>query len=260
MIKGLRVQLEGIKVAFSGRMAYRADFFISSAIMLAGDLMIPLATFLIYRSGASFPGWNLYEVLLIQGVFMLSRGVAFSLFFGVVWNTLSSVREGTFDLILLKPHPALHTSMAVSFSCDNLGIVLGGLVLISAALFHLSPVSPVNAVLFILLLLISLLVLLSFAVIMAATVFKWVGNSRVYEIFDSMTLFGQYPATIFSKSFAGLLTWLIPISMIAFIPSSVLLGKPVKAVAVSVAVSVLLFISSILLWSRMIKKYTSAGG
>lgn len=260
MIKALRIHQQGIKLAFAGRMAYRADFIISSSIMLAGDLIIPLATYLVYRSGASFPGWSLYEVLLIQGIFMFSKGISFSLFYGIIWSTLSSVREGTFDLVLLKPHPALHITMSTSFNCDELGKLLGGATLTGISLAHLPSASPARYAFFILLLLMSIMVLLSFAVIMSAMVFKWVGNSRVYEIFDSVTMFGQYPVTIFSRSFASLLTWLIPVSMIAFIPASVLLGKPYIGIIHAVMTSLIFLILSLALWHAMKNKYTSAGG
>jgi ABC-2 type transport system permease protein len=260
MKKALKIQLLGIRLAFASRMAYRADFFISSAIMLAGDMIIPLITFLIYSSGVSFPGWSLYEVLLIQGVFMVSRGIAFSLFFGLVWDTLSTVREGTFDLVLLKPHPAMHIAIARSFDCDSLGTLFGGIVISGIALTNLPPVSPAGWVAFFLLLFLSLMVLLSFAVIMAATVFKWVGNTRVNEIFESLTLFGQYPVSIFSKSFAGLLTWILPISMIAYIPASTLLGRPVSNLVPAIVASVIFFILGLAFWHLMKKSYTSAGG
>ena len=47
----------------------------------------------------------MYEVLLIQSVFLISKAIAFPLLWGVVWNTMEREREGAFDLILLKPPP-----------------------------------------------------------------------------------------------------------------------------------------------------------
>ncbi len=260
MMKMLKIQIVGIKAAFAGRMAYRADFVISSLITLAGDMVIPLVTYLIYSNGVSFPGWNLYEVLLFQGIFILSRGIAFSFFFGAVWSTLSSVREGTFDLLLLKPHPTLNVVMAASFGCDNLGMILGGLALSGYALAKLPPSGIAAYAAFGALFVLSLMVLFSFAVIMSSLVFKWVGNSRVYEIFDSITLFGQYPATIFSKAVADLFTWMAPVFMISFIPASVLLVKPAGGLIPAVAATFALTALSLLLWHFMKKQYTSAGG
>lgn len=80
MINAIKLHLQGIKSALAVRMAYRADFFISILIMLAVEAFMPLVTYLIYKNGASLPGWNMYEALLIQGVFMLSREYLFRFF------------------------------------------------------------------------------------------------------------------------------------------------------------------------------------
>lgn len=93
------------------QMAYRGHFVLSLILLVAGDLLVPLATLLVYRSGASFPGWTLHEALLIQGVFALAKGIAFPFFFGMISSTLVHVREGTFDLLLLRPRSALFMSM-----------------------------------------------------------------------------------------------------------------------------------------------------
>lgn len=100
----------------------------------------------------------------------------------------------------------------------------------------------------------------SFAVIMAASMFKWVGNSRIYEIFDSITSFGNYPRTIFSKSFQTIISYIIPVAIIAFYPASALLGKDISGIMPAVLVLALFLVLSILFWRLMLSKYTSAGG
>lgn len=65
MTSAVRVELQGIKTALAGRMAYRGDFLLSALITLLANSMAPVIIFLVYRTGASFSGWNLYEVLLI---------------------------------------------------------------------------------------------------------------------------------------------------------------------------------------------------
>ncbi len=260
MTRFIKLHLLGIRIAFSQRMAYRADFFMSSIIGLAGDLVVPMITVLIYGSGASLPGWSVHEVLLVQGLFMFTKGIADTLFTGCVWNTLAAVREGTFDLMLLRPHSSLHLTMITAINCRSLGVVGGGAAIVGIALAHLGVPAPARLAAALLFLIFSVLVLLSFAIIMAATVFKWVGNSRVYEIADSLTLFGQYPATIYSQVIASVVTWVIPVAMIGFVPASVLLGKPVDGMVPAAISSIVLFAASLLFWHRMRARYESAGG
>ncbi|MBD2865971.1 ABC transporter permease [Paenibacillus oceani] len=257
---GLVAYAEIVKTSIASRMAYRDDFWISSLMTVAGELVVPLLTFLIYRSGASFPGWSLNEVLLIQAVFLLSKGIAFPFFFGIVWNTLDRVREGTFDLLLIKPRSALYMALVTGFQPDGLGRLLGGVLLLGVAAWIVPAAGIAGWLLFAALMLLSVMVLFSFALFMSGLLFRWVGSSRVYDIFDSVTSFGLYPRTVFSKSFVGLVLHAVPVMMIGFIPASALLGKLPQDVWIAAAVSFAFFLLSLAFWYRMLGNYTSAGG
>lgn len=249
-----------IKTKFASRMAYRADFFISLFMMLVGDLTLPLVTLLIYKSGASFPGWELHEVILIQAVFTLSKGIAFPFFFGIVGNTLYHVREGSYDLLLIKPRGALFMTMISGFDIDDFGRVISGGVLFGVALSSM-PVPGWQAwIQFALLFALSLIVMFAFSLFLSGLLFKWVGSSRVYDIFDSVTMFGFYPGTIFSRKFQHLFLYAVPIAMIGFLPASALLGRLPDAAAAASLVCVAFLAAGLWFWHYMLRNYTSAGG
>lgn len=260
MIKLLKIYLQGMKISLSSRMAYRGDFFLSIFIMLIGELIAPLTMFLVYRSGAAFPGWNLYEVLLIQAIFLISKGIASPLFFGIVFNTLSRVREGTFDILLIKPHSALFMSMVTAFDTEDIGKLFGGIALMLISLANLPAPGLLQWLQFLILMMLSILTLFSFTLIMAGSVFKWVGNSRVFEIYDSITNFGLYPASIFSKSLQLVITSIIPVAIIGFLPASMLLGKPSGGILQATVTSFIFLTFSLWFWNFMLSKYTSSGG
>ena len=260
MTSALRVLMTAAKVEISGRMAYRADFMITAGMAFIMESVIPLVTLLIYNTSSGFPGWNLYEVLLIQSVFMLSRGIAYTLFFGIVYNTLSHVREGTFDLLLIKPRSVLFLAAVTAIDSENAGMFLGGILLFTFSLLHLPAPGILEILQFCVLLVLSLSVLLSFALIMSGTVFKWVGNSRVYEIYESVASFGYYPKSIFSRSLQLVISYAIPVAMIGFYPAAALLGKPDSGILAAGIVCCLFLFASIRFWYWMLKKYTSAGG
>lgn len=249
-----------IKTKFAARMAYRADFFISLFMMLIGDMMVPLITLLIYKSGASFPGWALHEVILIQAVFTLAKGIAFPFFFGMVWNTLDHVREGTYDILLIKPRGALFMTMISGFDIDDFGRLVSGGVLFSVALTYMQAPDGMAWLQFALLFFLSLSVLFAFSLFLSGLLFKWVGSSRVYDIFDSITLFGFYPGTIFSRSFQNMFLYMIPIAMIGFLPASALLGRLTEGTAVTSLVCIIFLAAGLSFWHYMLRKYTSAGG
>jgi ABC-2 type transport system permease protein len=248
-----------MKTVIAARMSYRADFFISAVIVMAAEMTLPLVTFLIYRSGASFPGWTMEEALLIQAVFMLSKGIAYPLFFGMVWNTLDRVREGTFDILLLKPRSALFMTMVTGFNTEGLGRLVGGMAFFTAVVMSLPAPEFAEWLHFGWMMVLSLAVLFSFVLWMSGILFVWVGSSRVQEIFDSVSTFGMYPKSIFTRSFQSLVTYIIPVGAIGFMPASVLLDRNEGIVASSLVCGLFLAVS-VWFWHAMLGKYTSAGG
>jgi ABC-2 type transport system permease protein len=249
-----------LKTKFAQQAAYRSHFFLSVLMLIAGDLIVPFATLLVYRSGAYFPGWTLREVLLIQAVFAMAKGIAFPLFFGMIGSTLGHVREGTYDLLLLKPRPALFMTVLNGIDPDDFGRLASGGILFVYALNGIAAPSLAGWGIFALLFGMSLLMLFSFSLIFSGILFRWVGSSRVFDIFDAVTGFGMYPGTIFSKAFQNLFTFVVPIGLIAFMPASALLGETGPGMIGASVVAITFFAGSLAFWHAMLAKYTSAGG
>lgn len=260
MITHLKIYAIAFKNALASRMAYRIDLFFSALIMLLFELIIPFVTFLIYQTGAGFPGWNFNEVLLLQSVFLLSKGITFPFFAGIVWNVLIRIREGTFDLLLIKPRNILFVTLLTGIDIEDLGKLIGGIVLFIYAVNQIPNPGAINWIIFILLLFCSIIVFISFSFIMSGSGFKWVGNSRIYEVFGALTSFAMYPKSIFSKGVQILITAIIPIALMGTLPASFLLQKSVSGLFISLGSCFFLLAFSIFFWYRMLRSYTSAGG
>ncbi|HEQ72302.1 MAG TPA: multidrug ABC transporter permease, partial [Spirochaetia bacterium] len=256
MRRRLRLYWIAFRNTLASRMAYRIDFFISAVIMLVFEMIIPFATFLIYRSGARIAGWDLHEVLLIQAVFLLAKGVTFPFFAGIVWNTILQIREGTYDLLLIKPRNVLFMTLLSGIDVEDLGKLFGGLGLFIYAVTQIPPPAAVGWLAFALLFLSAVTVFMSFSFLMAGSGFKWVGNFRVYEIFESMTAFAMYPVGIFSKGVQVLITAVIPLALMGFFPAQALLGRFPAELFISLGAAVFFLCVSILFWYRMLRSYT----
>ncbi len=260
MISNFAVYRQAFQCALASRMAYRADLFISATIMLLFEAIVPFVTVLIYRSGSTFPGWTMSEALMIQAVFLLVKGIAFPFFFGIVWNMMERVREGTFDLLLIRPRSILFLSIATGVDIEDLGKLFGGVTMFAVVLAHIPFPGFWQWCQFLLIFVAALSVFFSFALILSGLLFKWVGNGRMWEIFNATTMFGLYPLPIFSKGVQLFLTAVIPIAMMAFFPASVLLGRPHEGMAFSFVMCGFFLVFSVAFWHRMVKHHTSAGG
>lgn len=260
MKSGIKSLFLGIKLAIAENMAYRSSFFISIFIMFIFELLFPIVSILIYRSGVSFPGWTLYEVILIQGAFILAKGVAFPLFIGMFFQVMWRIRSGTFDVVLLRPRPVLFTMIITSFNIHDFSKFFTGILLLVMALTHLPAPNVWQWIWFILLIIVSILLILSFIILMCVYTIRFIGSDRVLALIDPISQFGLYPRSIFIEPIRTIATNIIPVTLIGFYPASVLLGKDIHGIILAVLTAVCVVAVSLILWSRSIGKYTSAGG
>jgi len=260
MKKFLLIYIECIKTAMARAVTYRLNFLLSLIITIGYNALFPLVSVLIYRAGASFPGWNFYEVLLMQSIFILSQGIASIMFSNVLWTTLQHIREGSFEIVLLKPMNPLVFLVSTNFDAESIGLIIGGGVLFAFSVTQTEIVSIAAIPAFLLLFAAGFAVMAGINLIMAATSFKWVGNSRIPEIFDSILAFGRYPVNIFPKTVKGIATFLIPVGMIGFYPASALLGRLDPHVLFAVIPCILFLYTGIMMYLHMIKLYEGVGG
>ncbi len=247
--------------SFANQAAYRGDFILNLAVSLLFEMLAPLATILTYAStdGAGFPGWTMEEALLIQAVFLLARGIAFPLFFGIVWVVFNQVREGTFELTLLRPRSPLLVAIAAGVDVSGFGQLAGGLLLFGWIVGKLA-IDATRILLFLPILGLSVLTLLACALFMSGTLFVWIGNARVLELLDSILIFGRYPGSIFSSLFQLSLAVLIPVSMIALFPAEVLLGRTNGLLYLGIPACLAFLGLSVAFWNHMCGKYAGGGG
>ncbi|MCL2357692.1 MAG: ABC-2 family transporter protein [Defluviitaleaceae bacterium] len=248
-----------IKTALVQATAYRLNFLLSMLITLAFNLLFPLVTILIYNAGAGFPGWDFSEVLLIQGVFTLSTGLIGMTMDGLVWATMQHVREGSFEIVLLKPTSPLTFLISTNFDADSFGLLIGGGALFIVGLVF-ADVSIAAIPVFIVLFAAGFCVMAGMNMLMAATSFKWVGNSRIPEIFNSLMNFGKYPLTIFPAAIRGFATFIIPVGIIAFYPANALLGDWNLRTLLPVIPCAIFMLFSIFVYKRMVRAYEGVGG
>jgi ABC-2 type transport system permease protein len=96
-------------------------------------------------------------------------------------------------------------------------------------------------------------VMTGFQTIMAATSFKWVGNSRLPDILDSILSFWKYPVSIFPPAIKALTSYIIPVGMIGYYPASALFGWLDPVVLISVIFCILFIFFGIWLYHHMVR-------
>lgn len=259
-MKYVKIYLTCLQTAFSSAAAYRTNFILGNLITLLSNIIFPLVTILIYSNGASFPEWNMWEVLLIQSVFSMSGAVSSMISGSILWVTMDHIQSGSFETVLLKPLSPLFFITAANFSTDSIGLFLGSLTMTIISAVNTGVCGIGGVLMFMLLFISGIAVMGGLDLIMAAISFKWVGNSRIPEIFGSIEEFGKYPLAIFPKSIQILSSIIIPVAVVGFFPASALLGKLEPLSLISVIPCAVFLVFGIWLYNRMIKIYEGVGG
>ena len=190
----------------------------------------------------------------------MARGIAFPCFFGVVWTVYEQVRDGTFELTLLKPLSPLLVAMVQSFDVIGGGRFVGGAALFLFALGGIPAPGLLHVLLFLALLALSILTLFGFVLFLAGSLFIWIGNGRVQEVMESVMVFAQYPSSLYGRTFQLILAVIIPASMIAFLPAQALLGRPAPITAAAVPACAVFFLLGLAFWRAMVRRYSGGGG
>jgi len=259
-MKYIKIYLTCLQTAFSSAMAYRTNFILGNLITLLSNIIFPLVTILVYSNGASFPGWSIWEALLIQSVFSMSGAISSMISGSILWVTMDHIQSGSFETVLLKPLSPLFFITAANFSTDSIGLFLGSLVMTVVSAVNTGVCGIGGIMMFLLLFVSGVAVMGGLDLIMAAISFKWVGNSRIPEIFGSIEEFGKYPLAIFPKSIQVLSAIVIPVAVVGFFPASALLGRLQPIALISIVPCILFLIFGIWLYNRMIKIYEGVGG
>lgn len=263
MSRYLRIYKECVIVAWNQAVAYRLNFILAMLITLFSNVLFPLFTVMIYRTGSSFPGWNMYEVLLLQSIFTMANGVAGIVTGGVLWSTLRHVVDGSLDTVLLKPVNTLFFMVASTLEPTNFGLVLGGGILYGISLSQLNGVTFASFGGSFVLFVAGVAVLAGISFLMSAISFRWVGNSRMPEIFESVKSFGKYPISIFPRAIQTFVTVCIPVAVVGYYPAKVLLGKGAVGVTRELLMVIPCLVFMVLctfIYNWMVRLYEGVGG
>ncbi|MDR0903315.1 MAG: ABC-2 family transporter protein [Ruminococcus sp.] len=254
-----RVYLAGIGASMKSAAAYRVNFLLMNLFDLVWAVAAPLVTILIYGSGASFPGWTFWEVMLMQGLFELSSALCAVFVENIVWSTMNHVREGSLETVLLKPMPPILYMVSTSFRLDSFGGLLGGLVLTLIAAGN-CEIMAISLPLCILIFAAGFAVNSAASLISAAASFKWVANSRLSEIRMSFENFGIYPVKIFPSALRFAVTFILPYAAMGCFPAEILLGRFDYINILLIIPAALFLMFAIWFYNHMIRLYEGVGG
>lgn len=243
-------------------MQYRGNFLASVAGTVFWLAMALLTLGLFFRQTDRLGGWSFLEVVVLLGVFNALAGVIESFLRPGIGQLVEQVRDGTLDLVLVRP---VETQLYVSASQINVwhlvDIVLGlGLSAWAASRLD-SPPGLGQVLVFLIALASAAAVIYALWMVLMSTAFWSVGVGNIAVLFDAVWEAARYPVSAYPGALRFLFVYLIPVAWTTTVPASALTGRLGWGTATgSVVVAIAALAGSRHLWRLALSRYTSAGG
>ena len=243
-------------------MEYKVDFIVGAVGFLLSQALEILFIGIIFSQIPDLAGWTFNQILFIYGFSLIPKAID-HMFFDNLWMVgYHIVRKGEFDKYLTRPINSLFYVTVEKFQIDAFGELIMGIILITYSLIQIGADIVWYRVL-VLLLLVPFAVLIYTAIkIITSAISFWTKQSgHITHMFYMSSDFSKYPVTIYNNFIKVVITFIIPFAFTAYYPASYFLRgeNGLFCVLGTILVSSLLFVVSILVWNRGIKKYESAG-
>lgn len=228
------------------------------------DFVVILALF---HNVSALGGWTVSEVALLYGM----CGVAFALTdmaIGHLDRLSQLVREGDFDLLLVRPRGTLFQLVTTDFQLRRLGKASQALIVLVYALAANDIAwTPGRAAVLVGSIVAGAALFAAVWIAFICIVFWAVEGTETANTFTyGGAYFAQYPINIFDQWLRRFLAYIVPTAFVAYFPALYLLDKedplglPQFVQFLSPLVAVAAAVAAGLVWRTAVRHYRSAGG
>jgi len=262
---GLWGRLTGARIR--AQLQYRTSF----TLDVLGNFLLSFLDFavilVIFSNVPQLGGWSVAEVALLYGIACLSFALA-DLLVGELDQFPQLVRDGGFDLVLIRPRGSLFQVVTANFQLRRVGKIVQALAVLVLALGLLDIVWTLERAAMLVVMIPAATVLFVSVWVAAICIVFWTVEGR--ETANAFTYGGnfltQFPFDIYDRWLRQLLIYVVPLAFISYLPAAFLLGKPeplglpswLGLLSPLVAAAAALAAGSI--WGRAVRHYRSAGG
>ncbi|MFJ4923702.1 ABC transporter permease [Streptomyces sp. NPDC088725] len=259
-MKLIRLLRISFSMSLRQALAFRVNLIFDTVMAVVALLSTFAAVLIIFSRTDTLAGWTKPEMFVLIGTFELLSGIKATF----VDPNLASfpargIREGRLDHHLLQPAPSMFlVSLSTATPLAGVQIPLGlAVVGVSVSTGDRLP-GPGPAIAWLLLVCAATVTMWALGMLFASLAF-WASKLDLHSLFSNAWQLARYPADIYAKPLRLLFTYVIPLALIATVPTRVLI-RPVDphAVLVALATSVVAVLLATVTWRQGLKRYTGA--
>jgi ABC-2 type transport system permease protein len=255
-----RVYLACVRNCFARELEFRASFAFSAGSTVMWSIITMALSGLIFSNVRQVAGWDLNRMFVLTGTFLIVEGLTSALIQRNMKQLADMVNKGELDFVLTRPISSqflvsvryidfadLPTSVVgccyVVIGCSRLGIVPSPLEVAAYALLLGCAFISVYALWFI-----------------SVTLVLWTGRiNNISALMGPIIDMARQPSDVYRGLVKPLLTYGLPVAVIATLPVKALLGAldPMMMLYQIGLAAVLLWLSHAF-WQFSLRRYTSA--
>ncbi len=241
-------------------MIYRVNFAINVGLDVFFTMVNVIFFTILYGNVETIGGWTFHQTLIIVGSVGIIREMAYLIFRKGFLELGEYVRTGNFDVMLTAPmNTAAHLAFRHISLTESLGEGLMGLILVGYGFAHLDTASFISIPFYVLMLINSLAMYYGFCLMVNSLVFWLIKSQELNTLVYYFMNTARYPRDIYHGLGKAFFTFLIPSSLIATTPATVLTGKVDMAlITLSIFVAISLLSLGLFVWTKSLNHYGSA--
>lgn len=250
-----------IKLNFKNFTIYRTNFYISFVGTLLWTAAYVIFIEVIFQHINTLAGWDKGGMLLIMSFYYLFQNVGNVFFRDNFENFGDAMRQGQLDLVLTKPAPLKMLLFFNKIRMDSLAAFIINIFLFAYAIRELStPISIEYFILGIIYTGISIIFFFYFLLFVTTFTFWFQKNETLNTIIWNLLQIGRYPRQIYQDIAKIFFVFLIPLALVASIPTEIALRFGSWKMAVYfIGVTIVFAIISNIFFHYGLKQYSSAG-
>lgn len=262
IIRHITIWFSLIRINFMSQMEYRTNF-VTGILMETGYLATKVMYVLVaYKAGTRIAGYSPDEILVFVGTFVTLTGFYVGVFMMNLFQLSNLVRDGSFDMILVKPvnslfFASLRRSEPGGFLLDT----AAGLIMVAIGLVRLAgQFNPLRLFGWALFAASGSIVAYALWFLPMTLVFLLVRADSLAGLADSFWDFNNVPMIVYNRIGQALGVFIIPIFVITNFPTLFVIGRlpAIWCVWGLIAPFIWIFITASC-WNASIKHYASGG-
>jgi ABC-2 type transport system permease protein len=254
-----------IRLQYLSWFQYRADYSAGLLTVVIEQALTLTLFWVIFSNVTSVAGWSLGAMLMIYGFTRIAFGIA-DAFTENLWFIASLARSGELMDYRFRPLGVLFQLLCERIWFERLASCIVGVALLAygsvAASLTWTPLGLLQVGVYVLM---GVLVYLGILILGAALSVVFIGQeSGPMAALFSLTEFAKYPSDIYGRLGSLLVTFLVPLGLIGFVPTAALLDPTAVPVMLPPVVLALVvgsgfFALCAALWGLALRGYQGTG-